>query len=312
MTTNSSAAASSAPAQGRTARSSGGRLRASQRRAGIAFALPVIILEVLFLLAPLLQAVYYSFTRWDGLTAAWIGPANYQRLFGDPTFWRVVENNLLLLASVPFAILIPLLVAYLLNEHVLGWRFFRSAYFLPTAISWVVIGMVSLRVFASEGILNHVLDAIGLGFIHTDMLAGELSAMGAVAITFIWSVFGTNTIIFITGMATLDREVYEAAKVDGAGAFTTFVKITIPMLMRFIQFAFILTLITAFTALFSLIFVMTGGGPGYGTTTLEFYVYQQGFKVGVFGYAAAIGIVLFVIVFAISLIQLRIFRSRLD
>lgn len=311
MTTYPTAAASFTPADGRGKRGSG-RLRASQRRAGIAFALPVIILELLFLLAPLLQAVYYSFTRWDGLTSTWIGTANYQRLFGDPTFWRVVENNLLLLGSVPFAILIPLLVAYLLNEHILGWRFFRSAYFLPTAISWVVIGMVSLRVFASEGILNHVLDAVGLGFIHTDMLAGELSAMGAVAITFIWSVFGTNTIIFITGMATLDREVYEAAKVDGAGALTTFVKITIPMLMRFIQFAFILTLITAFTALFSLIFVMTGGGPGYGTTTLEFYVYQQGFKVGVFGYAAAIGIVLFAIVFAISLIQLRIFRSRLD
>lgn len=295
--------------EGRPSRS---RLQASQRRAGIAFALPVIVLEVLFLAAPLIQAVYFSFTRWDGLSSTWIGTANYTRLFGDPTFWRVVENNLLLLASVPFAILIPLLVAYLLNEHVPGWRFFRSAYFLPTAISWVVIGMVSLRVFAAEGILNHLLDAIGLGFVQTDMLAGELSAMGAVAITFVWSVFGTNTIIFVTGMATLDREVYEAARVDGAGPFTTFVKITIPMLMRFIQFALILTLITAFTALFSLIFVMTGGGPGYGTTTLEFYVYQQGFKVGVFGFAAAIGLVLFAIVFVISLVQLRIFRSRLD
>lgn len=312
MTTISTPSGSVASARGGAPRPHGSHLRASQRRAGIAFALPVIVLEVLFLAAPLLQAVYYSFTRWDGLTSTWIGPANYMRLFGDPTFWRVVGNNLLLLGSVPFAILIPLLVAYLLNEHVPGWRFFRSAYFLPTAISWVVIGMVSLRVFAGEGILNHALAAVGLGFIHTDMLAGELSAMGAVAITFIWSVFGTNTIIFITGMATLDREVYEAARVDGAGAFTTFFKITIPMLMRFIQFALILTLITAFTALFSLIFVMTGGGPGYGTTTLEFYVYQQGFKVGVFGYAAAIGIVLFVIVFAISLVQLRIFRSRLD
>jgi multiple sugar transport system permease protein len=289
-----------------------GRLRRAQRRAGIAFALPVIVLELPLLAIPIAQAAYFSFTRWDGITSTWIGPANYQRLFSDPTFWRVVENNLLLLASVPFAILIPLLVAYLLNEHVPGWRFFRSAYFLPTAISWVVIGMVALRVFASEGVLNHVLTFLGLGFIHTDMLSGELSAMGAVAITFIWSVFGANTIIFITGMATLDREVYEAARVDGAGAFTTFIRITIPMLMRFIQFAFILTLITAFTALFSLIFVMTGGGPGYGTTTLEFYVYQQGFQVGVFGYAAAIGIVLFAIVFAISLAQLRIFRSRLD
>lgn len=293
-------------------RESRGTLRTSQRRAGLVFALPVIVLELLLLAVPIAQAAYYSFTKWDGITATWIGAANYQRLFSDPTFWRVIGNNLLLLGAVPFAILIPLLVAYLLNEHVFGWRFFRSAYFLPTAISWVVIGMVALRVFAGEGILNHALDAVGLGFIQTDLLAGELSAMAAVAITFIWSVFGTNTIIFITGMATLDREVYEAARVDGAGGFTTFVRITIPMLMRFIQFALILTLITAFTALFSLIFVMTGGGPGYGTTTLEFYVYQQGFQVGVFGYAAAIGIVLFAVVFAISLVQLRIFRSRLD
>lgn len=312
MTTSKPAAGAPAAALSGQVRPRPGRLRTAQRRAGFAFALPVIVLEVLFLLIPIAQAAYFSLTRWDGITATWIGPANYQRLFSDPTFWRVIANNLLLLASVPLAILIPLLVAYMLNEHVLGWRFFRSAYFLPTAISWVVIGMVALRVFAREGLLNHLLDAVGLGFIHTDMLAGELSAMEAVAITFTWSVFGTNTIIFITGMATLDREVYEAARVDGAGAFTTFIKITIPMLMRFIQFAFILTLITAFTALFSLIFVMTGGGPGYGTTTLEFYVYQQGFQVGVFGYAAAIGIVLFVIVFAISLAQLRIFRSRLD
>jgi ABC-type sugar transport system permease subunit len=288
------------------------RLRTSQRRAGIAFALPVIVLELALLVVPIVQAAYYSFTSWDGITAKGIGLANYQRLFADTTFWRVVENNLLLLASVPVAILLPLLVAYLLNEHVFGWRFFRSAYFLPTAISWVVIGMVAIRFFASGGILNHVFEAVGLGFIRLNLLGGEMSAMLAVIITFIWSVFGTNTIIFITGMATLDRDIYEAARVDGAGAFRTFRSITVPMLMRFIQFAFILTLITAFTALFSLIFVMTGGGPGYGTTTLEFYVYQQGFTVGVFGYGAAIGIVLFVVVFAISILQLRLFRSRLD
>jgi len=286
-------------------------LRRSQHIAGLLFALPVIVLELALLAVPIGQAVYYSFTRWDGIGSTWIGTGNYQRLFGDPNFWRVVLNNLILLAAVPVAILIPLLVAYLLNEHVLGWRFFRSAYFLPTAISWVVIGMVAIRVFAVDGILDHLLGAVGLN-VQTDLLSGEYSAMIAVAITFIWSVFGTNTIIFITGMATLDREVYEAARVDGASAFTTFRRITIPMLMRFIQFAFILTLITAFTALFSLIFIMTGGGPGFGSTTLEFYVYQQGFSVGAFGYAAAIGVVLFVVVFGISIAQLRLFRSRLD
>jgi multiple sugar transport system permease protein len=100
-------------------------------------------------------------------------------------------------------------------------------------------------------------------------------------------------------MATLDRDVYEAAKVDGAGAMATFRHITIPLLMRFIQFAFVLTLITGFTALFSLIFVMTTGGPGFGTTTLEFYVYQMAFAQGEFGYAA-VGVVLFVVVFGIA------------
>jgi multiple sugar transport system permease protein len=298
-------AADTAPRRGR------GRLRRSQHIAGIIFALPVIALELALLAVPIGQAVYYSFTRWDGIQSTWIGIENYQRLFGDPNFWRVVLNNVILLAAVPVAILIPLLIAYVLNEHVLGWRFFRSAYFLPTAISWVVIGMVAIRVFSVDGILNHLLGMVGVD-LQTDLLAGEYSAMLAVSITFIWSVFGTNTIIFITGMATLDREVYEAARVDGASAFKTFLTITIPMLVPFIQFAFILTLITAFTALFSLIFVMTGGGPGFGSTTLEFYVYQQGFKVGAFGYAAAIGIVLFVVVFGISIAQLRLFRSRLD
>jgi multiple sugar transport system permease protein len=153
---------------------------------------------------------------------------------------------------------------------------------------------------------------IGLGGVHTDLLSGNSTAIIAVIITFIWSVFGTNTIIFITGMATLDREVFEAARVDGAGAWATLFQVTIPMLLRFIQFAFILTLITAFTALFSLIFIMTGGGPGYGTTTLEFFVYEKAFNNGVFGLAAAIGVVLFAIVFVISIIQLRLLRSRTD
>lgn len=285
------------------------RLRRSERRAGVLFVLPAVVLYALLLALPILQTFYYSLTRWNGIDATFIGLDNYERLFTDPTFWRVVMNNGILLAAIPFAIVIPLAVAFLLNEHVFGWRFFRSSYFLPTAISWVVIGIVAVRVFAQRGILNSLLATFGIP-IQTDMLASEYTAMLAVAITFIWSVFGTNTIIFITGMATLDRDVYEAARVDGAGGLATFRHITVPLLMRFIQFAFILTLITGFTALFSLIFVMTSGGPGFGTTTLEFYVYQTAFAQGEFGYAAAVGVVLFVIVFGISLVQLRLFRAR--
>jgi len=286
-----------------------GRLRRSERRAGMLFVVPVVLLYVALLALPIIQTFYFSLTKWNGITSTFLGLDNYERLFSDPTFWRVVLNNVMLLASIPIAILIPLVIAFLLNEHVRGWRFFRSVYFLPTAISWVVIGMVAARFFAQRGILNSVLAAFGI-HVQTDMLASEYTAMVAVIITFIWSVFGTNTIIFITGMATLDRDVYEAARVDGAGGWATFRYITIPLLMRFIQFAFILTLITGFTALFSLIFTMTTGGPGYGTTTLEFYVYQSAFAQGEFGYAAAIGVVLFAVVFCISVIQQRLLRDR--
>jgi ABC-type sugar transport system permease subunit len=289
-----------------------GPLKVAERRAGILFSPPVIVLTGALLFLPIIQTFYYSLTSWNGITSDWIGLENYQRLFNDPVFWRVLLNNVFLLLSIPFALLIPLLIAFLLHQHVVGWRFFRSVYFFPTAISWVVIGMVAVRFFAGEGILNSLLQAGGLGGIRTDMLTNEYTAMLAVILTLIWSVFGTNTIIFITGMATLDRDVYEAARVDGAGAIATFRYITIPLLMRFIQFAFILTLITSFTALFSLIFIMTSGGPGYGTTTLEFFVYQKAFKQGVFGYAAAIGVVLATIVFVISIGQQRLLRSRED
>lgn len=288
-----------------------GRLKASERRAGFLFALPVILVTAAVLFVPILQTAVFSFTRWDGITATWVGLDNYQQLVSDSIFWRVVANNVLLLGAIPLAILIPLGVAFLLHQHVLGWRFFRSVYFLPTSISWVVIGIVALRVFARRGILNDLLGGLGLPFT-TDLLTSELGAMIAVSLTFIWSVFGTNTIIFITGMATLDRDVYEAARVDGAGPWALFRLVTIPLLMRFIQFAFILTVITGFTALFSLIFVMTSGGPGYGTTTLEFFVYKKAFAQGFFGYAAAVGVVLFAIVFAMNLLQRRVLRSRED
>lgn len=282
-------------------------LSAQRSAYGVLFTLPVLVVEVLLLFLPIIQTFYYSMTYWDGVTAQWVGVGTFLTLFKDPAFWRVLLNNGLLLLSVPFAIGIPLVVAYLLHEKIWGWKFFRSVYFLPTAISWVVIAMVSVQFFAGQGILNHLLAPFGL---HQNMLAGEFPAMIAVMITFVWSQFGQNTIIFITGMATLHPEVYEAARIDGASQWQIFWRITVPLLRRFILFAFITTLVTAFSALFSLIFVMTGGGPGYGTTTLEFYVYQEAFNVGQFGFGATLGVVLFAIVFGISLLQLRLLQRE--
>ena len=140
---------------------------------------PAILLVAALLWAPIVQAIRYSMTSWNGYSApAWIGPSAYTAALSDPIVHRVLENNALLLLAVPFAIGIPLVIAALLHEHVRGWRFFRSVYFLPTAISWVVIGMVALQFFAANGMLNQLLADVGLGSVHTDMLAVGVQRAG--------------------------------------------------------------------------------------------------------------------------------------
>jgi ABC-type sugar transport system permease subunit len=286
-------------------------LAAQRRRMGVLFTLPVAALIGSLLLIPIGQTFYYSFTNWDGFTSQWIGFAAYRHLFQNPEFTTVLENNAVMVLAIPVAIALPLGVAFLLNMHIRGWTFFRSVFFLPTAVSWVVIAFVARRFFDpdKQGILRSLLDHTGLGFWHPNLLAHEHSALLAVMITFVWSVFGTNMIIFLAGMSTIDQEIYDAARVDGAGSFTVMVRITFPLLKRFVQFAFIISLITAFSALFSLIIVMTNGGPGYGSTTLEFFIYEQAFTENNFGVGATAGVVLFVLVFAVSMVQMRLLRS---
>ena len=197
----------------------------------------------------------------------------------------------------------------LLHQRVIGWKIFRSIYFLPTAISWVVLGLVAERFFAFQGTLNSLLHFFGLTHVNTNMLGYESTALSALGITFVFTMIGTNTMLFLTGLATLDTSLEEAARIDGAGRWRIFRHITLPHLSRFIQLAFVMTVIALFSALFSLIFVMTGGGPGYATTTMEFLIYQTGFAQGDFGTAALYGLILFVLTAIVGIVQLRLIGS---
>lgn len=299
-------AASSVPEPQRPQRM---RLTTQRRLTGFVLTIPAMLLVGALILVPVGQAVYYSMTEWNGLTTTWIGPSAYVQTFKDPTFWRVLENNALLLLAVPFALAIPMGVAVLLHERVAGWRFFRSAYFMPTAISWVVIGMVAERFFAYGGLLSKMFGWTGIPAVRSGLVGNESTALLALAATFVWSMIGTNTMIFLTGLATLDTAVHEAAFIDGANHVQAFWHVTLPHMKRFVQLAFVMTVISAFSALFSLIFVMTGGGPGYSTTTIEFFVYQVGFSQSQFGTAALYGIILFVIMAIVGIVQLRLIRS---
>lgn len=277
-------------------------------RTGFILVLPAALIVSVFLLVPICEAIYYSMTNWNGISSQWIGPSTYLTMFRNPLFWRVLENNAILLLAVPVTLMCGVTLAALLNEKVYGWRIFRAAIIIPTAVSWVVLGIVGIQAFAQQGIINHLLGAIGLSFLEHNWLGNPTSALIAVAVTFVYSLVGVNTLIFVTGMATIDPGIYEAAKLDGASWWQSFTRLTIPLLRRYFVFTFVITAISAFSALFSLIFTMTSGGPDYGTTTIEFFIYQQAFGTGAFGVGAMLGIVLFVILAGVSILQLRLLR----
>ena len=249
-------------------------LTAQRRRAGLLFTLPGVVLIGALLIYPIGQTVYHSFTSWDGITSRWVGGATYSHLIHNPEFSQVLQNNALLVLAIPVAIALPLAVAFLIHSKIRGWRFFRSVFFLPTAVSWVVIGFISVRFFADDGILQHLLNNVGLGFVHPNMLSHERSALVAVMITFVWSMFGTNLIIFLAGMATIDPEIYDAAKVDGASPWQAFWKITFPLMLPVSVTAVVLRIIFELK-LADIVINVTAGGPGGATDTVSSFIYRE-------------------------------------
>jgi multiple sugar transport system permease protein len=168
----------------------------------------------------------------------------------------------------------------------------RTLIFAPTALSWVVIGVVARSILSDSGPLNGVLQGVGLGSLTQNWLGEPAFSIWAVVLAFNAAVFGGNTVIFLAGFATLDRSMIGAARVDGASAGRTLWSVILPNMLRFVQFVYITTVIASFTGLFGLIYTMTAGGPGYSSTTLEYAVWQNAFTSGDFGLSAALGIFL--------------------
>lgn len=276
----------------RQARSHSARNDVARHVNGVLFALPAILLVSLVTILPLGQAFYYSFTNWNGATASWVGLSNYANLFADPELSRSLLNSLLLFLSVPFGLILPFVTAYLLHKSVRNGKLYRAIIFAPTALSWVVIGIVSRQFFSGAGPLNSVLSLSGMGSIAPNWLADSTLSLGAVVFTFNAALFGLNTTIFLTGLATLDRSTIEAARIDGANEAQIIRYVILPAMRRFLQFVFIITVVTSFTGLFGMIYVMTGGGPGSATLTLDFAIWRRALSMGRFGSGVAIGIAL--------------------
>lgn len=270
-----------------------------------------MVAVAVLVVAPLLEAAYYSLTTWDGISAHYVGLESYVQLFfRTQAIGQILENNAEVVLSIPIWLGLALVAAFLTATRAVGWRLFRSVVFLPVSLSWVVVGIVFSNFLATNGGLDVLLRTAHLGFLAQDWLGNSHTAMLALLVTFNWGMFGINTVIFITGLASVPPELIDAARVDGASTGQTLRHVILPIMRRFVQLAFIVTMISGFSGLFGLIYVMTAGGPGFATTTLEFQIYQEAFALGNFGTAAAFGMVLFAIMVIITLTVSRVGGQR--
>lgn len=286
----------------------GGRTGA---KIGYLFLVPAVLLILMFRAVPAASALWHSFTRWDGITAPqYVGLANFVRLLGDKIFWDAVWHNLLIVLSVPLWILASLVLALLIHQETFGWRFFRAAYFLPSVLSPVIIGLLFSALLAKKGPANSVLEAVGLGALATDWLGNASTALPTLILIILWGIFGHGVIVFLAGLAAVPREIFEAARLDGATGWKFLWYIVIPSLRHIIEFWGVNLVVWSFTSLFGFVFVTTNGGPGYATMLVSYQVYLQAFRAHRMGYACAIGTALFLMVFGIILLQIRLMAGK--
>lgn len=282
------------------------------RAIGYLYVLPALAVYGLFLLYPFGQAVGLSFLHWDGLTRATsAGLDNYTALFTDPSLRAPFAHALVLLlfyAALPVAIGL-LLAATMSRIRVRGLTFFRTVLFLPQVLAMVVVGVAWRSILAPDGLLNDVLRAVGLDGLARPWLGDDTWALPAVGVVGTWVMTGLCMVLFLAGAQRIPRELYEAARLDGAGAVREFFAVTLPGLRGEISVALTLTIIAGLRN-FDLIYITTGGGPGNATSVPAYEVYHRAFELNEVGSAAAIGVALTVLIFALTVTVSRLVEGR--
>ena len=287
--------------------------RASRRReaiAGLLFVLPTLVIFAAFKFVPIFGAGAMSLTeyRLNG-DITFLGAENYTRLFADPHFWGALGVTIgYVLIFVPMIISVSLGGALLLNNLIRYNGVFRALLFIPYLCSFVLAGIIWMWIFDDAGPLNVALAGVGLGPV--GFLTGDQwLVLASLALVSVWKGFGYSMLIFLAGLKAQPAEVHEAARIDGANAWKSFWHITLPLLKPVVFFLLVIETIVGFQV-FDTIFVMTGGGPARASYSLIYFLYDAGFKYFDFGYASAVGIVLFVIVLILSLVQRRFFEGK--
>lgn len=277
------------------------------------FFLPGLFLYSIFFLYPTISALFYSFTDWDGLsdTFQFIGTQNYERaLTGDSVFRKTVGNNMkFMLMVVIFQTLAALVFALIVLKNTKTNLFLRALYFFPTILSSVSVAFIWSFIYdPSLGILNQLLELVGLDFLQQNWLGNSDIAIYSLAITQIWFHAGQMLIIFVAGLQAIPEDLYEVAKIEGASKWQTFSKVTWPLLAPSATIVIAYTTIQSFKA-FDLVFAMTGGGPNNSTEIIATYIFDVAFRSYNFGYASSISVLFMIIIALITFLQFKALRS---
>jgi multiple sugar transport system permease protein len=284
------------------------------KRAAWSFVSPALFAIAAFFVVPVIAALALSFTDFDIYGVAdrhnvrFVGLDNYRRLFAAPLFWTALSNTaLFVFVGAPLSIAASLATAVLLNARLARARnVFRTALFAPVVTTVVAVAVIWRYIFhARYGFLNYVLGWFGIDAI--DWLGDPRWSMPAIILFAVWKNFGYNMIIFVAGLQSIPVDLYEAARIDGARRLQQFRHITLPMLAPTTLLVTILTMVGYFQ-LFAEPYVMTRGGPAQSTTSVLYFMFEEGFKWWNLGYASAVAFVLFAVMLAGTVLQLAIAR----
>ena len=271
------------------------------------FLLPAIALLGLTVFIPAFQAFALSFTRYEyDITQApeWVGWSNFQRLWQDKLFWQTIKNTLLyLIGVVPILVIAPLGLAIIVNQKLRGINWFRTAFYTPVVISMVVAGIAWKALYTENGLINQFLKQFGIESI--PWLTDPKLAIWSVMLVTIWKGLGYYMVIYLAGLQSISPELYEAAAIDGSDSWQKHLDITIPLMRPYLFLVAVISAISA-TKVFEEIFIMTQGGPRNSSKTVVYYLYERAFQDLDISYACTIGLVLFLGILGLSIINLKL------
>lgn len=273
---------------------------------------PWIVVFTIFWLYPLVYAFYLSLCDYETLTSKtkFIGFENYKRVFADPLFWKALKNTAVFtIVTVPITTAISLFLANLLNSKIIKFKnFFQSVFFAPSITSLVVISVIFVNLYSSEGYINNLFKMLHLPFPKLGWLQDERTALPAIMVMDIWMSVGYYMILFLASMQSIPKDYYEVAELYSATPWQKFWKITFPSIRPMFLFVIVLNSIKSFQ-IFVEIYVMTRGGPLHATTTLVYLIYENAFvKIDQMGYASAIAFVVFFLLLGLSILQIRLLK----